>query len=262
MEYEEYVNLHKMFGKCDGEEILVNPHYYGHQYGTTYNKDTGVVTSSWFRMTETEFAMTQTYNSPYNIGFSYAYTEVPLKKLFPKQIVVEYLSATEFTVNGHRGHQGLVINHLTGLTKNFNIAAYPHTEEDKKKAVSTLRKHVTKYKKVCRPIYRLLEGSLTANDDKKLNTGWSNRKYDDLDTHELYEMLRKGKPTPDDIMNLMDKGNSSTSYGSYISHSNFEASISRVIQRRRKDLQSFALLEANNEYKQPIQKELTNGRPS
>ena len=262
MEYEDYVKLHKMFGKCDGVETLANPYTRLPQYETTFDEKTGILKSSWFSMTKNVFKLTQPYNSPYNIGFAYAYTEVPILKLLPKEIVAEYLNANEYTINGHRAHQNLVINHLTGKTIYFTIAAYPHTKEDKTKAISTLRKHVTAYKKKARPVYRLLEGSLTSNSNNENHTAnWQSRKTDDLKAHELYEMLRLESPTVESIKLLVEKGNSSINWGSSLSETNFESAISRVIQRRRKDLQSFALLEANNKYNPPTLG-VTNGTTS
>ena len=101
---------------------------------------------------------------------------------------------------------------------------------------------------------------MTINDEKRNKSQWtrSNRSTDDLDPHTLYEILRQRNPTPPEIDLLMEKGNSSHNYSS-VSLTNFESSMSRVIQRRRKDLQSFALLEANNQYTPPTKSGVDNG---
>lgn len=260
MEYQDYVNYHKMFGLCDGEQFLSNPHNTKHQWCTRYNATTGIVRGTWFELTKDSFKLTDNYNSPWNIGMEYSYTEIDLNVVVPKIINIVYQTAQEFTVNGHKAHKNLEISLKTGKATFYKNAAYPNTDEEKTAAVSTLRKHVTAYKKKARPIFRLLEGSLTQNDEKRNNSShnWATRhkNSDDLGTHELYEILRNRNPTPPEIAALMNKGNSSLNYSS-VTLTSFEASMSRVIQRRRKDLQSFALMEANNEYKTPT--EIQNG---
>lgn len=252
MEYQDYVNFHQLFGKCDGKEELTNPHSIKQQWCTRYNKETGIVYGPWFELSEDTFKLTRPHNSPWTIGMEYAYTEVPFNKMLPKIITIEYLTNQEFTVNGHKAHQFLEISLETGKATYYLNAAYPNTDEEKTAATSTLRKHITAYKRKARPIYRLLEGSLTQNDKKKNNSGYRGNGSDNLEPHELYEMLRLRSPTPTEIDLLMKNGNSSMNY-SYISNTNFESTISRVIQRRRKDLQSFALMEANNEYLTPTE---------
>lgn len=255
MEYKDYVMLHELFGDKNNPKALINPHSSHNAWMTTYDSNTKIIRGNWFDLTNETFKIhsDRAYLSPYTIGKEYAYTEIEFDILLPNIINIEYINSNEFTVNGHKAHPGLEISLKTGKALFYKHAPYPNTDEEKTLATSTLRKHITAYKKRARPIFRLLEGSLTQNDETRDRTKWGNRKYDELDTHQVYEIFRQQKPTPDELNQLVNAGNSASNYTNYIQHTSFEASLNRVIQRRRKDLQSFALLEATNQYKTPTQ---------
>lgn len=240
MEYKDYIKYHKTFNHA---QKLNNPYYYT-TYTTSHVNDQNLVKTAWFELSEEKFQITTPIND-------WVVTRNPegLNFTIPDTITVK-VDGREVTVNGHPIHKELIINPQTGKTIYSLHPARPMDEEEQKKATSILRKHITKYKKRARPIYRLLEGSLTDKKNNENYTSWGNRKNDSMKTHDLYEILRIGKPTQEEIKLLITSGNSSNRYG-WVENTDFESSISRVIQRRRGDLKAYALLEGNNEYKTP-----------
>ena len=121
------------------ENKLSNPHTLKSQYQTTYDKEKGLITTSWFQLTKDSFKVTANYTSPYTAGMDYSYTEIAFDKILPKKLKFEYLNGNEFTINGHRAHTDLEINPETGKSNTLKLL---HTHTLKKKNQQPLQYYV------------------------------------------------------------------------------------------------------------------------
>ncbi len=240
MELKDYKELLDKFATdMEITSELYNPYNYDYNLKFRYSiEDKEVIECGYFELTKNRIY----FKTDYMLEMC-----GPLEKQQILPTGMKYYKIDgQWTVNGYPIRAGLMFNTATQEVINSPAPRVPYTEEEKKLATSTLRKHISRFKKRARPLFRLINGSLTEQDDQRRNRrNWTDNT--DLNAHELYEILKQETPTLDNIQRIMKAGNSS--YGYTFNKTDFETTVSREISRKRPELRMHALAEANKQYK-------------